>query len=623
MKDPVGAYGAMRVRLDEGGPNAPFPEFKPAVDYVRSQLDTVRNRQVLAEHPDLALEKNEVLTYLAHINLKFSFDDEANYPYGRPFAAPYPYRPTLDAIESSLRLLDKFSRLASDSMAVPLYHFDRYAYRRHELMADEDVVLMPTARNIRYEDFVRTRAVPIGFVGLSGTELRVDRHWQTPLDFAVHDQNHVRRMAGYSKLSNKAASAHTLAEKLAHYQSIDDFINQTLLPTIEELPQDAPEADRAVRNLARAILFEILHESALTAEKDAIIGDMLRGPGPQPFEHMVAPGSEQPASASETEKLRTPTGNLQSGASLMRGDDGEPITVRFFQDRSLGLLATVFNKLNYGFYDDPDAPSDNVAPPEYRTPEYMLKAAHYLFDALGYTGDLPSDQELLALITSQEGGERKFTYRGVAANQDRKLQYATEPLPVSEVIQQIKDLGKNVIALFGFSYLGYENPNEVMQQISHKLGTFDPETDIITIGATEEGIGAAYKVAKGLGFTTIGIVSASALTYSGRFSPMVDNIYIVNDQHWGGYVAGTDRLVGTTQAYLAVSREIHAFGGGENTAVTLAEAQKRGIVISYTQAEMNHAIADAALQTGKLDKARVNRYRGAAFDTWQRLRTAN
>jgi len=617
LQDPVGSYGAMRQRLDEGGPNAPFPEFIPAVSYVRRQLDTPRNLGVLANHPDLALEKNEVLTYLSHLNLKFAFDDEEHYPYGRPFEAPYPYRPTLDAIDSGVRLLDKFSRLAPDSRAVPLYHFDRYAYRRHELLADPDVVMMPTACNITYADFIRTRAVPIGFLGLSGAELRVDRHWQTPLDFAYHDQNHIRRMAGYSKRSNKVANANTLPEKLEHYQSIDDFITQVLLPAVAELPDDTPEADKAVRRLARDIMFEVLHESALTAEKEVIIGDMLRGSGPQPFEHMIAPNSETPTSASETEKLRTPTGNLQSGTSLMRREDGEPITIRFFQDRSLGLLATVFNKLNYGFYDDPDAPSDTIAPAEYRTPEYVLKAVHHLFDALGYAEDLPSDEELLELITSQEGGERKFTYRGVAASLDEKLPYATEPLPVAEVIQKVKDLGRNVISIFGFSYLGYENPDAVMDQVKQRLADFKPETDIINMGATEEGIGAAYKVAKELGFTTIGIVSTLALTYSGRFSPYVDNIYIVNDQRWGGYVAGSDQLVDTTQAYLAVSDEIHAFGGGENTAVTLTEAQKRDIPISYTPAEMNHETADADPSASKADK--TVRYQGAALDAWQQL----
>lgn len=144
IQNPVDAYAAMRQRLQHYGPNAPFPEFQPAVAYIADQLAMPRYQAVLAKHPDLAFEQREVDTQLAHVNLTFDFDDRASYPYDKPFEAPYPYRPTIDAIESGLRLLDKYSRLEPGSKAVPLYHFDRYAYHRHALIADPDVVLMPT-----------------------------------------------------------------------------------------------------------------------------------------------------------------------------------------------------------------------------------------------------------------------------------------------------------------------------------------------------------------------------------------------------------------------------------------------------------------------------------------------
>ncbi|HEY4964168.1 MAG TPA: hypothetical protein VIH90_05725 [Candidatus Saccharimonadales bacterium] len=609
LEDPVGAYEALRNRLDQFGPNAPFPEFGPAVDYVSSELISAQHRSVLADHPDLELEQKEVDTFLAHINLTFDFDDEGLYPYGRPFEAPYPYRPTIDAIESALRLLDKTSRLAPESKAVPLYHFDRYAYHRHSLMADPDTVLIPTAENISYVDFIRTRAVPIGFIGVAGSILRVDRHQQTPVDFWYHDINHERRMDGYLKLSAKRHNANTKEEKLELYASMDDFITENLMPLTEELPDDALEADKAVRSLTIVILYEILHESALTAERDSILSDILREAIPQPFEHMVTNG-ERPSSAADTEKLRTPTGNLQSGISTMDTSAGKPITIRYFHDRALALLANVYNKLNFGFYDDPASPSETVTHVKYRTAEYLLKAVHEIFDALDYD-DGPSDEYLLDLIRSREGSEEKFIYQGVVESEAEKLPHATEPLPATEIIEQIKGLGKKVVTLFGFSYLGYEDPAQVLEQVRERIQAFDPETTAINIGATEEGIGAAYRVAKELGFTTLGVVSTLALTYSGRFSEDVDHIFIVNDESWGGYVAGSDKLVDTTGVFLSVSDEIHAFGGGDNTAVTLHEARRRGIPFSYTPADMNHQKADKDRSADK--SLGSTGYKGSAF----------
>jgi hypothetical protein len=330
---------------------------------------------------------------------------------------------------------------------------------------------------------------------------------------------------------------------------------------------------------------------------------------------MVVDGN-RPKSASDTEKLRTPTGNLQSGVSTIEQKGDSPITIRFFDDRALPLLANVYNKLNFGFYDNPESPSSSVAPAEYRTAEYVLRAVHEIFRALDYS-DGPSDEYLLNLIESREGSAEKFIYQSVNTDENEKLPYATEPLPADKIIEQIKGLGKTVITLFGFSYLGYENPDGVLEQVREKLQSYAPETDAINIGATSEGIGAAYKVAKELGFTTLGVVSTLALTYSGHFSEDVDNIYIVNDERWGGYVPGTDRLADTTEVYLAVSDQIHAFGGGNNTVVTLNHARKRGIPITYTPADMNHETADKDPSFSQLPED--VKYKGPAFEAWEQL----
>jgi hypothetical protein len=150
LENPVREYRKYRARLKKFSANASFPEFKPAVEAVLKELNSENVKSVIAAHPDLGFELKEVLTQIFHVNLEFTFDDQANYPYDRPFAGAFPYRPTIDAIESGLKLLDKIERLTNPN-TVPLYHFNRYAYHRHSLLADPDIVIFPTVKPLSLE----------------------------------------------------------------------------------------------------------------------------------------------------------------------------------------------------------------------------------------------------------------------------------------------------------------------------------------------------------------------------------------------------------------------------------------------------------------------------------------
>src|SRR3989344_2975995 len=133
IDDPLGTYVELHARIAERGSTASFPEFKPIVDFLRAELESEHFQNLLANNPALELECAEVRTFLAHVNLTFSVEDAARYPYLVPFDKPFPYRPTLDAIEAALRLLDKLNRLEPGNRAEQLYHFGRYCYQRHPL----------------------------------------------------------------------------------------------------------------------------------------------------------------------------------------------------------------------------------------------------------------------------------------------------------------------------------------------------------------------------------------------------------------------------------------------------------------------------------------------------------
>lgn len=613
--DPVKQYKMFSARLRKDGPNASFPEFKPVVDELLKQLKSESFQAVVKQHPALALELTEVTTQLFHVNLDFTIEEPEKYPYDRPFAGPYPYRPTIDAIEDAIKLFDKVERLTNPK-AVPLYHFDRYAYHRHSLLADPETIIFPTLRNLTFENLIRVRSVPIGFVGVETKTVRVDRHWQSPLDFWYHDLNHVRRMNAYIALRAKVRGAKTVKDRLAFYKEMDDFISNTIIPNIKALPKGSSAEAVAVRRLVRVIIFEIVHETALTAERESLINDLLRGPNtPQPFEHMML----KPISydAESIESLRTATGNIQSGASALGPkSNGEPVLIRYFHDRALSLLANVYNKLNYGFFDDPEQPSNFVAPVEARKADFMVQAAQAIFEFLGYK-EVPSAEILKNMILSKEGAPEKFVYKRLQQHEriEEREPTTTEPLTADEVIQEVRKIGKTVYTLFGYSVLDYEKKRQVMADIRRELEPLDRKTTAINIGATEDGIGAAYEVAKTMGFETIGIVSTQALAYSGKFSPYVDRIFIVNDKRWGGYIEGTKDLTPASRAFLEASDVISAHGGGENTGVILDAATKAGKKVLYSPAEMNHAVAiKRAAEKGQPTPVDFN---GAAFHTWK------
>ncbi len=611
IENPIDCYVDFYCRIKKDGFNACFPEFEPTVNYILDELDTPEFSKILEDHQQLAYELKEVKTLFAHINLNFQFEDEEKYPYPRPFNGPFPYRPTIDAIEAGLRLLDKLNRLEPGNKAVPLYHFDRYAYHRHALISDPNVIVYPTITELKMDDLIRVRSVPIGFIGVVSRTIRVDRHQQSPLDFWYHDINHVRRMQGYTMMRERALGYTFDVQKINLYRHMDNFLKEVIFPNIDKSPEGTPEDENGVRRLVRVIMFEIFHESALTAEPESVIEEILRPNMPQPFEHMIYPESDAPQ---DIEDLRTPTGNIQSGISNTRTRGA--ITVRFFHDRALSLLSNVYNKLNYGFYDDPENTGDGLVAIKYRTPEWLLQAAKQVFKILNYT-DYPSDEEIMKLITSKEGSEEKFVYKSLMSDDpDVMEQFATEPTSAESIVKQIKALEKNVFTLFGYSQLEYQDKDAVMKQIKKELKTLDPKTTIINIGATEEGIGAAYEIAKEMGFMTIGVASTLALQYSGRFSRFVDRIYIANDPYWGGKVPGTDRLAETTKIFLEVSDVISAYGGGENTAAILREGKKLGKDVRYTPAQMNKEIVSKLNKNVDPESIDLN---GAAFYAWAEL----
>ena len=153
-----------------------------------------------------------------------------------------------------------------------------------------------------------------------------------------------------------------------------------------------------------------------------------------------------------------------------------------------------------------------------------------------------------------------------------------------------------VLTFLGYSGAGYEDPAAMLDHARRVLERYDPKTTIVNGGATAEGIGAVYALAKERGFPTTGIVSTKALIERAPLSPHVDRVFYVPDPTWGGFLKGTATLSPTSQAMVEISDVLVAIGGGDVARDEMIAAQRLGKPVEFIPADLNHRQA--------LDKAR-------------------
>ena len=169
---------------------------------------------------------------------------------------------------------------------------------------------------------------------------------------------------------------------------------------------------------------------------------------------------------------------------------------------------------------------------------------------------------------------------------------------------------KTVLTFVGYSGAGYEDEVSMRKEAERILSEFDPAKTIVNIGATPEGIGAIYEIAKHKGFLTTGIVSSQARQYNVKLSPYVDYTFYVEDSAWGGLVPGTEELSPTSKAMVENSAVIIGIGGGEVARDELLAATRSGKKVHFIPADMNHQKARESARKKKLPEP--TDFRGAA-----------
>ena len=164
-------------------------------------------------------------------------------------------------------------------------------------------------------------------------------------------------------------------------------------------------------------------------------------------------------------------------------------------------------------------------------------------------------------------------------------------MTAEEVIAFFLRQRKTVLTFYGYSGMGYEDENAMLEIARKVLSGFSPETTLVNIGVTSAGIGAIYPLAKSMRFETAGIVTSLALEYPEGISASVDHICFVADKQWGGNLPDSDQLSPTSRAMVECSDILVGIGsGGIGTAEMLA-GKAQGKPVYYFPADMNHARA--------------------------------
>jgi len=175
----------------------------------------------------------------------------------------------------------------------------------------------------------------------------------------------------------------------------------------------------------------------------------------------------------------------------------------------------------------------------------------------------------------------------VASHQSRS------PTSAEEVIDAFSGFDRTVLTFVGYSGAGYEEPEMMLRRAAQFLSMYDPGTTIVNIGATPDGIGAVYALAKERGFTTVGIVSALARDEGTSVAPHVDRVFFVGDDSWGGLDPRTGRLSPTSRAMVECSDVVVGIGGGAVARDELLAAREAGKEVHWFPADMDHERAIA------------------------------
>jgi len=305
------------------------------------------------------------------------------------------YRPTIETIVDLLEFIDIMCRSNSEDCkgsSSPYFHTRRYIYYLKYMLDqyDDGHILVPTYLNIGASDFIKSRCVPVYFLGCHPDPEYADEYYNTPLEFFSHDVQHARRQLYYTDkelyiLKNKgdrfkqdkiSKSVFDMdktivvdnynTELITFVTGMSSFTKNQLEPLLltnsKSKKYNAPlneyittyneDLDKGLRSMRKMILFEVLHEAARCSLPNIIIENMMLNLHATPIERIVTTDDEKYA-------------NVQNV---------------IYEDPA--TLSNVLYKTQGVFFDSLEERAEFIVPVKYRNAATVALAALEIYTAL-------------------------------------------------------------------------------------------------------------------------------------------------------------------------------------------------------------------------------------------------
>jgi hypothetical protein len=396
LNNPFATYMEFRKRLELGGADADFPEFKGVISYLTKFLFQTPELKEFFMIP----QNNILLQQLTNKLLAIQIEGRFNYPY----------RSTIYCIESLLELIDLYYRsvpeptaptpppaaasaaapaaldpasernvgtsLANEKIG-PYYHIFRYrSYMTTFTDSDYGIpknIIFPTFVSIGSLDLIKIRCVPILIMGVVDRPIYIDQYINTPLDFWAHDIQHSKRQIQETERyfdefikHNRYYTRRTLFDvktDIDFYKYMEEFTKKTILPLLTIKSTD-DEQTKAFRALMKIIIFEVVHEKAWPITQKSLCKII-------PMRYDEFP----------VENLDVIDGKIQAFHYLF----ADPTTI-----------GNVVGKLRNGFYDKVNEVNERIVPKSFRTSKNVAIAATTILETIGCT-EIPSIGYMIAL----------------------------------------------------------------------------------------------------------------------------------------------------------------------------------------------------------------------------------
>jgi len=236
-----------------------------------------------------------------------------------------------------------------------------------------NIILFPTFDNIGATDLIKTRYVPVFFIGITTEPVYADEFLLTPSEFFFHDINH-------SRIIYQQDEEYLIDKKISKQQLISSMEATTKL----YFDNISTITYKKLTALMKMLIFEIIHEDGFSFINEKICERLLKPEGEDMVERMNG-------SVIELVKKITPS-----------------------------TIGNTLFKLRCGFYDKENEPLSFIVSEDYRTISNIVLAAQTLINIFNCRSVSTDELNQLVNVNSSLTPIRKCLNGEMIAGKNKK-----------------------------------------------------------------------------------------------------------------------------------------------------------------------------------------------------------